>query len=112
MKLYVLLISCVLSTTGCITVKAPENLISDSVQAGKDLYDSVKGKSDKKANTFEFSYRALANESHQQASTKCIDGAIEQAKQALNKYQLDIKGTEAKVVKEGENKVFKCSVSV
>ncbi|WP_016955118.1 hypothetical protein [Catenovulum agarivorans] len=112
MKLNVFLIGCIFSITGCITVKAPENLVSDSVKAGKDLYDAVKSDSDKKAQIYKYSYKAISTETHHESNAKCIDGAVALAKKALNRDKIDIKKTESKVSKEAGVKIFKCSVRV
>lgn len=113
MKSKALLIGCVFITTGCVTIKAPENLISDSVKAGKDIYHSVKGEvSETKNNTFEFSYLVPTNEPHETSSNKCFDGAIEKARKALNKYNLEVKKSASSIsLKSGET-TMNCSVSV
>lgn len=113
MKLNTLLIGGALLISGCVTVKAPENLISDSVRAGRELYHSVKNEaSDNETNLFSFSYHVPENESYAESSSKCIDRATEKAKKTLNKYQIDIKKTESKVVVENGKKIFNCSVSI
>ncbi|KGJ91759.1 hypothetical protein [Colwellia psychrerythraea] len=115
MKSNVILVSCLFITTGCVTVKAPENLVSDSVRAGKNLYHSVKdemSESKDESNRFKFSYQVPENESHAISSSKCIDAAVEKAKKALNKYSVEVKQTESNVAIENGRTTLNCSVSI
>lgn len=70
--LIVTFISLVLS--GCMSVKMPEHMVSDTVDAGKKAYDSISGKT-KEAPGIEFSYTAIFDEntSVKEATNKCYD---------------------------------------
>ena len=47
MKISALLpIICTLSLSACVTIEAPDNLISDTIKAGKDVYKDLTGDED------------------------------------------------------------------
>lgn len=113
MKLTILLATCLLITTGCVTFEAPDNLVSDTVQVGKDIYRSVKdGLSGEKQTVFESSYVAQVDESYSTSSGKCIDSAIESAKVQLNMNTVVVKKTDVSVSHENGVSVFSCNISI
>jgi len=102
---------------GCISIKAPDNLVSDTVDLSKNIYKSVKDTVSDDENideesAFSFSYDIPDNEAVSISNGKCIAAAVEQAKQALNKYRLNIQKTHASISIVNEKSVMKCSVSL
>jgi hypothetical protein len=113
MKLKFIWVGCIFLSTGCVNIKAPDNLLSDTVSATKDIYHSVKSKVSKdNDNLFSISYEIPENEALSISNGKCLDAAIEKAKKALNKYNVDVKETESKVTVVGGKSILNCSVSI
>ncbi len=115
MKFSFIIISFAIVLTGCVNIKAPDNLVSDTVTVSKDIYHSIKGNiSDEDApeNVFSASHALLKNESFSVANEKCMELAIENAKKSLNKYSLEVKDTHSNVENIDGEYVLKCSVSI
>jgi len=113
MKLKFIWVGCIFISTGCVNIKAPDNLLSDTVSATKDIYHSVKNKVSKDNDSlFSISYEIPENETLSISNSKCMDAAIEKAKKTLNKYSVDVKETESRVSVVGGKSVLNCSVSI
>ena len=117
MKLVLLLSSTILFLSGCVNIKAPDNLVSDTVDASKNIYNSVKDKISKDEpksgeSIFSYSYEIPEEESITLSTAKCMDLAIEEAKKTLNKYNVSIKATESHLGTIGEKSILQCSVSI
>ncbi|MGR6778106.1 Putative uncharacterized protein [Moritella viscosa] len=117
MKSVIIVLSAVFSLSGCINIKAPDNLVSDSVDVSKDIYNSVKDKfskddSNDEIDVFSYSYEIPDKEPLVQSSSKCMNAAIEEAKKSLNKYEINIKSTKSNLVTVGNKSILKCSVSI
>ena len=122
MKLVLLLSSTILFLSGCVNIKAPDNLVSDTVDASKNIYNSVKDKISKDKiskdepksgeSIFSYSYEIPEEESITLSTAKCMDLAIEEAKKTLNKYNVSIKATESHLGTIGEKSILQCSVSI
>ncbi|MCP4326048.1 MAG: hypothetical protein GY787_30275 [Alteromonadales bacterium] len=115
MKFSIIVFSITIALTGCVNIKAPDNLVSDTVSVSKDIYHSIKdniSEEDTSENVFSASHILLEDESFSVANEKCIDAAIEKAKQSLNKYSLEIKNTFSNVENIDGEYILKCSVSV
>ena len=114
-KYFVVLVLFFLS--GCVSIEAPENLVSDTVEASKDAYKAIKetitkDDSEKENRIFSYKYVSSVDESYSQSTANCIDGAIDIARKALDIYKVDIAKTlTTKVVEEGKS-VFECSIVV
>ena len=113
-NIFVILV--VLSLSGCISIEAPDHLVSDTIQAGKDAYYSVKENlSDKptvEREIFSYKYVVPNGESIGDSSGKCIDSAVESARKALNVYSVNVEDTTINSVVEGEHSVIKCRIVV
>jgi hypothetical protein len=117
MKLVILLSSTILFLSGCVNIKAPDNLVSDTVDASKNIYNSVKGKLSKdepksSEGVFSYSYEIPNKEPITLSTAKCMDFAIEEAKKTLNKYNVSIKTTESHLETIGKKSILQCSVSI
>jgi hypothetical protein len=117
MKSVITVLSAVLSLCGCINIKAPDNLVSDSVDVSKDIYNSVKDQfskddSNNEFGVFSYSYEIPDKEPLAQSSTKCINAAIEEARRSLNKYEVNVKSTKSDLVTIGNKSLLKCSVNI
>jgi len=78
----------VVSLSACISIETPEHLVSDTIEAGKDVYYSVKGKvSEKESNStkaFTHQYLIPVGELLGESSGRCIDLALDKARKSLN----------------------------
>lgn len=106
----------VFSFSGCVSIEAPDHLVSDTIQAGKDAYYSVKENfSDKptvEKKNFSYKYVVPNGESIGDSSGKCIDSAVESARKALNVYSVNVEDTTINSVVEGEYSVIRCRIVV
>lgn len=92
-KIHILLCGALLSLvlSGCMSVKMPEHMVSDTVDAGKKAYDSISGKS-KEAPGIEFSYTAIFDESTsvKEATNQCYDRVSQHALNEMKDTNLNI----------------------
>lgn len=87
-----------LMATACVQVKSPENLASDTYEAGKTIYrdirDSIRGKEGSESNRpgSLYAHEVLAHdgESFIQTSQRCYQTLYENTRRELNRYQLNI----------------------
>jgi len=117
MKFNVLLPAALLFLAGCVNIKAPENLISDAVKAGGELYHSVKNSSSKdeemsNGKVFKYSYVILNNESLSISKNNCINAVIEEARVSLNKYNLNVKQKKYSLATLDSKDIVICSISI
>lgn len=111
------LIVAILGVSGCVSIEAPENLVSDTVEAGKNAYVSIKSKMSKDNQGGEihvFSYEHIVQEGEvlSDSNSKCIDGAIEQARKTLNVYNVEVVKTTSKTSEVEDQQVLECSIFV
>lgn len=112
----IILAGAVISLCGCISIETPEHLVADTIEAGKDVYYSVKGKiSDEEAanpNTFTHQYLIPDGELMGDSSGKCINHALESARKALNIYNINIQQTNVKPITLNGQSFIECSILV
>ncbi|MGD8939991.1 MAG: hypothetical protein PVJ72_11465 [Gammaproteobacteria bacterium] len=103
---------------GCVTVKMPEHMVSDAVDAGKDLYQSVKEKMDKEEDTkaaeniYAALYSADENTTIKEAKARCLEKAIEKAKSKLNRQEINTEVVSEEVKSADQEFVVVCEVKV
>ena len=102
---------------GCVSVEAPDNLVSDTVEVGKEAYHSIKNMiSDDEASSdgIDFSYKHTISDGElvEQSSAACIKGAVEQARKTLNVYNIEVKQTVINSTVEQGQPILECSVMV
>lgn len=106
----------VISLSACISIETPEHLVSDTIEAGKDVYYSVKEKmSEKESNstkTFSHQYLITAGELLGESSGKCIDHAVDTARKSLNIYNIDIQNTTSAPKTLNGQSFIECSIVV
>ena len=117
MKFTLLLPVSLFLLAGCISIKAPENLISDTVKASGELYHSVKNGMSKderidSEKVFRYSYEIPKNESLSVSKNNCSNAVAEEARKSLNKYNLNIKQTQYSLTTSGGKDIVNCSISI
>ena len=117
MKLVILFSGTLCFLSGCVSIKAPDNLVSDTVDASKNIYRSVKGKLSEddvigSEGVFYYTYEIPDEEPFGVSNTNCINAAIEETKKSLNKYSVTIQKTESQVSVVGSKSILICSVSI
>ena len=106
-----------LGITGCVTIEAPDDLVSDTVKAGTDVYDTVKDKMSKDdASTtkrvFSHEYVIPDGEAIGDSSVQCINIVTDTAKKLLNIKELVIEETITNSVDKDGASILKCSIVV
>lgn len=104
----------------CVNIKAPDNLLSDTVDLSKELYNSVKNQLsndtvlvtvDNKT-TFESSYLLQVHETLDDAFDECKKQAIDEVRKTLNIYEVLVKKDSYSVTKEGDKTNVICTVEI
>ncbi len=116
-KVFILGTICFLS--GCVTVKAPDNLVSDTVKVGKNVYNTIKDKvsttepkSTSELTVFEHNYIIPEGEELSVSNKKCLEQVTVKAKEKLNKFRLDIKQIESSINHNDGNSSLACKISI
>lgn len=133
--LFTFLVSC------CISIETPKHLVSDTIQAGKDVYDSLTKDEETQqvdmetepgveiveteiidttdtpieiSETLLFNEKYLTpdNESYTNSNAKCLEMVIESARKKLNVYNLDIVNSRTKKLTLNDQKYIKCEIDV
>ncbi|MBV1928906.1 MAG: hypothetical protein KUG81_05280 [Gammaproteobacteria bacterium] len=105
------------SLSGCVSIEAPEHLVSDTVEASKDAYNAIKKKistGDSEIDNLTFSHKHIpaGDESHAESTINCINGATDIARKELDVYKVDVvKTTTNKIVEKGRS-TFECNIVV
>ena len=102
---------------GCVSVEAPDNLVSDTVEVGKEAYHSIKNMIDDDEDSsddraYSYRYAIPVGELLEESNTICIKGAVEQARKTLNIYNLDVKKTVINSMDDQGQPILECSVVV
>ena len=104
---------------GCVKfeVKAPESLVPDTINVGKEVYQSVREKirgtsTPVKREIFAYRYTVLDGESDEEASIKCINFVHEKARKTLNVYELNVREVSSEPIELNGAKVVMCSINV
>ena len=106
-----------LGVSSCVTIEAPDDLVSDTVKAGTDVYDTVKGnmsKDDTSATkrVFSHEFKIPDGESIGDSSVQCINIVTDMAKKILNIKELVIEETITNAIDKDGQSVLKCSIVV
>jgi hypothetical protein len=83
-NLFLLLVMVLLISTGCVQLKAPDHLVSDSVAAGKDVYYAISGQEKPQIilpekNIFTYQYLVPPDQSFMAAKEICLKNVKEKA---------------------------------
>jgi hypothetical protein len=107
-----------IAIASCISVEMPENMVSDVVDAGKELYQSIKEKladeEDQKAeeNIYAALYLADENTTLKDAKARCLEKAIEKAKTKLNRQYITTEVVSEEIKSADQEFVVVCEVKV
>lgn len=114
-------VAIVLLTTaivGCVSVEMPDNMVSDVVDAGKELYQTIKEKlaneEDQKAseNIYAALYLADDNTTLKEAKARCLEKAIDKAKSKLHREEVTTEVVSEEVKSADQEFVVVCEVKV
>ena len=102
--------------SGCVTIESPDNLVSDTIEAGKDAYQSVKESiSDEpveKEKAFVHEYTVTVQEPIATSINKCLEIVVETTKVAIDKPQLDIKETITNSTQRESQLIVNCKIVI
>lgn len=106
-----------LAVSGCVSIEAPANLVSDTVEVGKSAYKSIKGRISKDSpdgESYVFTYEHIVPDGEiiSDSNDKCINGAIEQARKELNIYNVNVNKTTSNTSVVDDKNILECSVFV
>lgn len=106
------LLSLITTLTACVNIEAPDNLVSDTIQAGKDVYHSVTGTNEQASDRLALSYAITSDETLAMASARCITELSTQAQQTFNQYKLSVKQVTIVPFSENGTDMITCSLSI
>ena len=103
--------------TSCVTIKAPDDLVSDTVKAGTDVYDTVKenmsnSDSSTTKRVFSHEYKIPDGETIGDSSVQCVNIVTETARKILNINELVIEETLTNSINKDGESILKCSIVV
>ncbi|WP_390591500.1 hypothetical protein [Simiduia litorea] len=108
-KCIILLSGLILSACVKLEIK-PEHVVSDSVEAGKDLYQLIKHKKDgTEERKYSHSMMLEPGQSEQQAGQTCLH-YVEAMATAASKKRISIKQQETKTLKTEQGLSLSCSL--
>ena len=112
--IYIVILLAVIS---CVTVKAFDDLVSDTVKAGIDVYDFVKDKMSNKDllitnRVFTYEYIIFNGEAIGDSSFQCVNIVTETARKILNNNKLVIEETLTNLIDKDGDSILKCSIVV
>ena len=113
----ILVITIFMGVSGCVSIEAPENLVSDTVEVTKDAYNSIwesiaDDDSPNNRQIFSHKYVVADNESVGESTANCINSAVETARKTLNVYNIEIGETTTNQVIEDGKSLLECSVII
>jgi hypothetical protein len=105
----------ILLLTGCIQLKMPEHMVSDTVKAGKDLVKTVVGEDEKPAEAangllFTNLVTAEPEASAEAATEQCIQELEAHAREKLNRRQLSYRLVSKKFERRETDSVATCAL--
>jgi len=114
-----LLFALIFSISGCVSfeIKAPDTLVPDVVDVGKEAYQTLKEQitgeptADEQM-VFLYRYSIVDGESEEKANKKCIEFAYESARKKLNIYNINASEAITGMKTENNETVVECSISV
>lgn len=107
-----------LSFAACVHVNMPEHMISDTVEAGKDLVHTIAGKGpaidELKQNGSKYSLAQLGGAETTVAELKrsCLENLVNRTKSKLIVDQLDYTVTGQSIDSRDQGLVVKCEIAV
>ena len=120
----------------CVTIESPDNLISDTIKAGKEVYQDIKkGKDnreseqetktepadtsvvvvsemDKVENTFINTYPLDNMDNELNAMQACMSELIEDTRRSLNLYSLDVLSRTYETITADNVDVIQCKITI
>lgn len=117
MKNIVILLLCA-AIASCVSVKMPDNMVSDVVDAGKELYQAIKEKMDKEEdakaaeNIYAALYLADENTTIKDAKQRCLENAVEKAQTKLNRTDLITEVVSEEIKAADQEFVVVCEIKV
>ena len=117
MKNIVILLLCA-GIASCVSVKMPDNMVSDVVDAGKELYQAIKEQLDKEEdakaaeNIYAALYLADENTTIKDAKQRCLEKAIEKARTKLNRTDLATEVVSEEIKAADQEFVVVCEIKV
>jgi predicted ATP-grasp superfamily ATP-dependent carboligase len=124
------------SVSACVTIESPDNLISDTIKAGKEVYQDIKkGKKDedeeqgvkvepadtsiivapemdKKLNTFTNTYPLTDTNNELGAMQSCMAELVENTRKTLNRYTLQIVSKSYETINVDNKDVIQCGITL
>jgi len=106
-----------LAIASCVTIEAPDDLVSDTVKAGTDVYDTVKenmsnSDSSTTKRVFSHEYKIPDGETIGDSSFQCVNIVTDTAKKILNINELVIEETLTNSMNKDGESILKCSIVV
>lgn len=103
--------------SGCMKIEMPSNMVSDTVNAGKDLYKDLTKKDDKSdtANSAPmFTNTTVGDETQTIAELKrnCVNEAGNKAKQSLKQDNLDYTVVSQDVATKADKTIVNCAIKI
>lgn len=100
--------------SACVNIEAPDNLVSDTIQAGKDVYHSVTGSKPESSasDNLALSYALTGDETLALASARCITELSAKAQQTFNQYTLSVKQVTIVPFNDNGTKMITCALSI
>lgn len=98
--------------TACVNIEAPDNLVSDTIQAGKDVYHSVTGSKPEANDSLALSYALTGDETLALASARCITELSAKAQQTFNQYSLSVKQVTIVPFNDNGTDMITCALSI
>jgi hypothetical protein len=135
MKNIFVVVGC-LCLPACVTIESPDNLISDTIKAGKEVYQDIKkGKDnreseqetktepadtsvvvvsemDKVENTFINTYPLENMDNELNAMQTCMSELIEDTRRSLNLYSLDVLSRTYETITADNVDVIQCKITI
>lgn len=135
MKNVFVVVGC-LCLPACVTIESPDNLISDTIKAGKEVYQDIKkGKEnreseqevktepadtsvvvasemDKVENTFINTYPLENMDNELNAMQTCMSELIEDTRRSLNLYSLDVLSRTYETITADNVDVIQCKITI
>lgn len=115
MKPFLFLI-CLLGTAGCMKLEMPAHMVSDTIDAGKDLYHGINNKSGKADNgkNIIFSYTHIGSKdlSTEELEQECLTKLEEEAKEKFNSNELAYTVLKSEIVPREKDVVICCRANI
>lgn len=135
MKNIFVVVAC-LCLPACVTIESPDNLISDTIKAGKEVYQDIKkskdnseseqetkiepadtsvvvaSEMDKVENTFINTYPLENMDNELNAMQTCMSELIEDTRRSLNLYSLDVLSRTYETITADNVDVIQCKITI